>query len=150
MNFILTQPLFLGWKYFFESLWPKHREKIKVVKTNIERHTLLMRNEVRLEHIQAENDARVRALDHFESTERSLQRQEYQNIKTDVSPRTYEDRLDWFDARRCEGTGKWLLRDSIFAKWLDTTDTSTKVLWLQGIPGSGESHFNQYKLHPLN
>lgn len=109
-----------------------------------------MRNEVRLEHIQAENDARIRALEHFESTERSLQRQDYQGIKTDVSPRTYEARLDWFDARRCDGTGKWLMRDSIFAKWLDTTDKSTKVLWLQGIPGSGGSRFNQFKLLTLS
>jgi hypothetical protein len=150
VDFDLTQPLLLGWKFFFESLWPRHREKIKVVKTHIERHILLMRNEVRLEHIQAENDARVRALEHFENTEGSLQRQEYQNIKTDVSPRTYEERLDWIDARRCEGTEKWLVKDSIFAKWLDTTDTSTKVLWLQGIPGSGESQFNKYKRYLLN
>jgi len=96
-----------------------------------------MRNEVRLEHVQAEHDARVRALEHFESTERAFQRQEYQDIKTDVSPRSYEEKLDWLHARRCDGTGRWLKRDAAFAKWLDITDTSTKVLWLQGIPGSG-------------
>lgn len=112
---------------------------------HIERHTLLMRNEVRLEHIQAEHDARVRALEHFEKTERSLQRQEYQNIKTDISPRSYEDGLDRLRARRCEGTGKWLKRDAAFSKWLDTTETSPKVLWLQGIPGSGE-HQSQHVL----
>lgn len=135
---------FVGWKYFFESLWPKQKEKIRVVISNIERHTLLMRNEVRLEHIQAEYDFRVRALEHFERTERALQRQEYQNIKTNISPKTYEDKLDWLNVRRCAGTGKWLLKDSTFLRWLDTSDTSTKTLWLQGIPGAGEHHSVQF------
>ena len=130
-----------GWGYFFESLWPRHREKIKLVTNHIERHTLLMRNEVRLEHIQEEHCARLRALEHFESTERSHRRQEYQSIKTDISPRTYEDRLDWFHGRICEGTGKWLMKDATFAKWLDSSDTSTKVLWLEGIPGAGASNY---------
>src|SRR2546421_2826814 len=113
-----------GWKYFFESLWPRHQDKIKVVTTHIERHTLLMRNEVRLEHIQEEHQARIRALEHFERTETFHLRQEYQSIKTDISPRTYGDRLDWFHGRICEGTGRWLMRDATFAKWLDISDTS--------------------------
>ncbi|KAF2792115.1 NACHT domain protein [Melanomma pulvis-pyrius CBS 109.77] len=127
------------WKYLFESLWPRHRDKIKVVMNHMERHTLLMRNEVRLEHIQAEHGARLRALEHFERTEKSLRRQDYQNIETNVSPRNYEGRLDWLHGRICEGTGKWLLKDAIFVKWLDTSDTSTKILWLQGIPGAGKT-----------
>jgi len=102
-----------------------------------------MRNEVRLEHVQAEHDARLRALAHFESTEKSLQRQDYQRIKTDISPRTYEERIDWFSARRCHGTEKWLKKDPTFARWLNITDTSLKVLWLQGIPGSGKFQFNE-------
>lgn len=104
---------------------------------HMERHTLLMRNEVRLEHIQAEHGARLRALEHFERTEKSLRRQDYRNIETNISPRKYEGRLDWLHGRMCEGTGKWLLKDAIFVKWLDTSDTSTKMLWLQGIPGAG-------------
>jgi len=130
----------LGWRYFFESLWPRHRDKIQVVITHIERHTLLMRNEVRLEHIQEEHHARLRALEHFESTERSHRRQEYQSIKTDISPKSYDGKLDWFHGRVCEGTGKWLTRDASFAKWLDIYDTSAKLLWLEGIPGSGASN----------
>lgn len=113
-----------------------------MVAINIERHTLLMRNEVRLEHIQEEHHARLRALEHFESTERSHRRQEYQSIKADISPKSYDDRLDWFHGRVCEGTGKWLMRDATFTKWLDISDTSTKVLWLEGIPGAGAFNYD--------
>lgn len=125
-------------------MWPKHRGKIEVVTTHIERHIRLLRNEVRLEHIQAEHEFMTKSFKVYAITERSAQRQEYQNIITDISPRTYEDRLDWLNARRCDGTGRWLARDQVFSKWRDSTDASTKALWLQGIPGSGKSHFILY------
>lgn len=127
-----------GWRYIFESLWPKQRDNIKVVITHIKRHTLLMRSEVRLEHIREEHYARLRALEHFEKTERSHRQQEYHIIKTAISPKFYDDKLDWVYGRICEGTGKWLMRDSTFAKWLDVADVSTKIVWLQGIPGAGQ------------
>lgn len=140
-NFLILDKILmsrLGWKYFFESLWPRHRDKINVVMNHIERHTLLMRNEVRLEHIQAEHTARLRALEHFERTERSHRQQEYHTIETGISPTKYDTKLDWLHGRVCEGTGRWLMNDPIFVKWLDPQDTSSKVLWLQGIPGAGE------------
>jgi hypothetical protein len=128
-----------GWKYFFEALWPRHRDNIKMVTNHIERHTLLMRKEARLEHIREEHDGRLRSLEHFKTTERSHQRQEYYIIKTDISLRSYEDKLDWYHSRMCAGTGKWLMRDISFAKWLDSSDTLTRIVWLQGIRGAGVS-----------
>jgi hypothetical protein len=62
-----------------------------------------MRNEVRLEHIQEEHTARVRALEHFEHTEKHHQRQEYQQIKAEISPKSYEDKYYYLQARICEG-----------------------------------------------
>jgi hypothetical protein len=127
----------LGWKYFFESLWPRHRSKIKIVGGHINRLTLLLRNEVRMEHIQGEHAARARALEHFDQAEKHHRRQEYQATKADISPKTYEDRHDHFQGRIYPGTGKWLMQDPAFTKWLDMSETSTKLLWLQGIPGAG-------------
>ena len=118
-------------------MWPKQREKINIVRAQIERHTVLLRREVGLEHIQEAHNARLQALEHYEKTEKFFGRQEYQSIKTDISPRTYEDKLDSFHARVCQGTGRWLLRDKTFAKWLDKADTSINILWLQGMPGAG-------------
>jgi len=118
-------------------MWPKQRDKIKVVMSHMERHTLLMRNEVRLEHIREEHEARLRALEHFERTERSHRRQEYNAIKEAISPRTYEEDLYRVQGRICEGTGKWLLRDTTFIKWLKESEKPAKLIWLQGIPGAG-------------
>lgn len=129
--------MFLGWRYFFESLWPKQKDRIGVVKQHIERHTQLLRSEVRLEHIREEHDARLRALEHFEKTEKNHRQQEYKQIQTSISPASYDAKLDWIYARICEGTGKWLLEDERFSKWSGCNDPSSKVLWLQGIPGAG-------------
>ena len=124
-------------------MWTKQREKIELVKAQIQRHTLLLRREVGLEHIQEAHNAQQQALKHYEKTEKSSRRQEFHSLKIDISPRTYGDRLDSFHARVCRGTGRWLLRDETFAKWLDKEDASIKVLWLQGIPGAGMCKINQ-------
>lgn len=118
-------------------MWPRQRDKIRVIMSHIERHTSLMRNEVRLEHIREEHEARLRALEHFEKTEKSHRQQEYNAIKEGISPRMYEEDLYMIRGRICEGTGKWLLRDAIFIKWLNQYDMSVKIMWLKGIPGAG-------------
>ncbi|KAL2818731.1 hypothetical protein BDW59DRAFT_165392 [Aspergillus cavernicola] len=126
------------WKYFFEALWPRKREHINLVKMHIERHTLLMRNEVRLEHIREEHNARLKALEHFRTAERAHRLQQFHAIKTDVNPRSYDGKLDTIRNRVCKGTDAWLLQDNVFKNWLDVTGT-LRILWLQGIPGAGKT-----------
>ncbi|KAM7189880.1 hypothetical protein V8F33_009789 [Rhypophila sp. PSN 637] len=103
-------------KYVLEALWPKEKGKIELVKSHIERHATLMRIEVRLEHIREEHEARVRAMEHFEKTEREHMRQEYHRILTGINPRFYDSKLDEIAGRQCAGTGEWLLRNDKFGK----------------------------------
>lgn len=128
-----------GFRAIFEALWPRHRSKIEQVATHIERHTSLMRNEVRLTDIREEHAARIRAWEHFEDAERAHQRQEYNGIKTDINPPSFDKRFNHFRNRVCSGTGDWLLNDKAFMQWFDTGDTTVKILWLTGIPGAGKS-----------
>jgi hypothetical protein len=129
--------MLLGWRYVFEALWPKHREKIKVVTRHIGLHSLLLRKEAQFEHIQQEHEARVRSLEHFESVEKAHQLQEYRGLRTEISPQTYDDKLDRLRGQLCSGTGKWLLKDDTFTKWLNASDSSVRLIWIHGIPGAG-------------
>ena len=95
-----------------------------------------------MEHIQAEHRERLRALEHFERTEKFHQRQEFEIIKADISPKNYEDAIYHLRHRVLVGTGKWLVRDPQFIKWLDVSENLTRLLWLQGIPGAGEYPHN--------
>ncbi|KAH1932003.1 hypothetical protein KXV48_007907 [Aspergillus fumigatus] len=127
------------WKYFFEALWPRKKEHISLVKTHIERHALLMRNEVRLEHIREEHDTRLKAFEHFKNAEKSHRLQQFYAIKADMSPRMYDDKLNWYHSRVCEGTITWLFRDDVIKDWFDVSNGTSKVVWLQGIPGAGKT-----------
>ena len=126
-----------GWKIIFEMMWPKQRDKIQVVMIQIKRHTFLMRNEVHLEHIREEHEARRKAMENYEAAERSRRRQEYNAIKGDIAPHTYENDYDRIYGRICEGTGRWLIKDTTFVQWLKDAAKPSKPIWLQGIPGAG-------------
>ncbi|TGJ79599.1 hypothetical protein E0Z10_g9161 [Xylaria hypoxylon] len=130
---------FSRWKYLFESLWPHHKEKIKFVMRQIQSHVRLMRNEVRLEHIQQEYQTRQLALQHFDSEERERRAQEYHRLKTDIAPQSHDDKLDSLRYLVYRDTGAWLLQDTTFKTWLKSTSKESRILWLQGIPGAGKT-----------
>ncbi|ETS84159.1 hypothetical protein PFICI_02184 [Pestalotiopsis fici W106-1] len=127
------------WKYLFESLWPKHRDKIKKLVSIIERHRLMMRDKVLFEHILQEHEARRRDLDYYEAKENDERRKEYNTIMTRIAPQKYHTKLSTVRSQVCKGSGDWLLRDSTFATWLDPADKTSRLLWLQGIPGAGKT-----------
>ncbi|KAK8102138.1 hypothetical protein PG984_015284 [Apiospora sp. TS-2023a] len=114
-------------------------QDILVVISDIERHTRLLRNQVRLEHIEREHEARGRAMKHFEEEKIRRQHEEFHRIKTDASPESYNEQFLKLQGRFCNGTEMWLLDDPSFQKWRDissTSSTSSSILWLQGIPGA--------------
>jgi len=96
-----------------------------------------MRNEVSLEHIREEHEARIRDFEHYEQTREFQEQQYFSAVETHISPRLYDSELDRLHMNICEGTGLWLQKDKTFCKWLDFSDISTNLVWLQGIPGSG-------------
>ncbi|RYP73410.1 hypothetical protein DL770_007779 [Monosporascus sp. CRB-9-2] len=126
-------------KAFFEALWPKKKQQIDGVINRIARHATMLRNEVRLEHIQEEHHARAREMEHFENLERSTRRTEYRVLETSMAPTFYDIKLNNLRGRLCEGTGSWLLNDSHMRKWLNATEDSPKIIWLRGIPGGGKT-----------
>ncbi|KAK4244292.1 hypothetical protein C7999DRAFT_44010 [Corynascus novoguineensis] len=123
----------------FESVWPKQRDKIDVVVSNIERHTTLMRSEVTMQRISEEHEFRAKSLAHFDRETDFQELQKFQLLKTRVSPRIYDDRLDWLLNRSCKASAEWLVTDNIFQGWLDMSNPAVRLLWLQGIPGAGKT-----------
>jgi hypothetical protein len=126
-----------GWELLFESVWPRHKTRIELVVTNIERHGLLMFNEVNLEHITKAHDARNVALDHYERTREFQERQDFEAVDTYIRPRLYDNELDRLRRTYCKDTGRWLQREKTLSGWLDPADAATRLVWLQGIPGAG-------------
>ncbi|KAK2017314.1 hypothetical protein LZ32DRAFT_576756 [Colletotrichum eremochloae] len=126
-------------KFIFEMLWPSRREKIKEVGELIKRHALLMRNEVQFSEIREAHNARCRELEHFELTKRASMQQEYDRIRSNISPTSYDTDLYRLHGNTCPGTGKWLFRDKMFQGWMQPSQSASNIMWLKGIPGSGKT-----------
>lgn len=120
-------------------MWPRQQDKIDVVISNLERHTTLLRSEVTMQHIREEHELRARSLTHFDKEAEFQDQQRFQTLKTRVSPRTYDDQLDWLLNRSCQGSAKWLVKDKRFSGWLEISNTAVRWLWIHGIPGSGKT-----------
>jgi hypothetical protein len=104
----------------------------------------MLRNDVRLEHIQHEYEARAREMEHFETLEKSTRRLEYAALETSVAPTFYDKKLSRLRLELCGGTGGWLLEGHEgMRRWLGGGGgDGMSVVWLRGIPGAGESgHF---------
>jgi len=131
---------YLGLKFLFEALWPRKKEELEAIANRIGRHATIFRNEVRLEHIQAEYEARERDNERFRTLRDSTMRLEYETLKTNLNPPSFDAKLDWLRGRFCAHTGNWLLGHPCMLKWLnEETHGPERFIWLRGMPGAGGS-----------
>jgi hypothetical protein len=127
----------IDWKLMFDAIWPRHKAKIDIVVSSIERTCLLMTDEVRLEHISEAYKARTADVHNWEKTFKFQEQQNFNTVENCISPKLYDDELDRLRRSICERTGSWLKREQVLKRWLDLSDRSTRLVWLQGIPGAG-------------
>jgi hypothetical protein len=128
-----------GWQYILEAIWPKYKAKLEIVVKHIQRHSMLMEGEVTMQRISEEHDARQRAFDHYGDEACFRLRRDFDSNRARISPKMYYDKLNRLRDTICDGTGEWLLKDAALVNWMDMANSSAKILWLQGIPGSGKS-----------
>ncbi|KAJ6039601.1 NACHT nucleoside triphosphatase [Penicillium canescens] len=126
------------WIYIFESVWPKHKIKIDIVSTNIDRHRRLLTEEVNLEHIKEAHEARITILNDYQRNIDFQARQDFEAVESYISPKFYDDEFGLLQRNICERTGRWLQTDQAFQKWFDISDSSTRLVWIQGKPGAAK------------
>ena len=129
-----------GWMIVFDSVWPRHKAKIQVVVNSLEHHCLLMTEEVTLEHITDARKAQIADIDRWQKAFEFQEQQNFRNIEAYISPKLYDDELDRLQRAVCERTGRWLNKEQALKYWFDPNDDTTRLVWLQGIPGAGTSY----------
>ncbi|KAL2130484.1 hypothetical protein VTI74DRAFT_6338 [Chaetomium olivicolor] len=132
--FSLSRP-----RLVFESVWPRERDRLEQVINLIERHTACMRSEVTTQNIREEREFRAKTLAHFNEEQEFQELQKFQTLMARVSPESYDDRLDWLLNRSSETSADWFISDQSFLSWLDTSNPTVRLLWLEGIPGAGKT-----------
>ncbi|KAJ5175558.1 NACHT nucleoside triphosphatase [Penicillium canariense] len=137
------------WVIVFDSVWPRYKAKINVVVSSIERHSLLMTEEVSLANISEARAARIADMDRWQRTFEFQEAQDFLSVQSYISPNLYDDELDRLQRRICERTGRWLQREQVLNYWLDASNAATRVLWMQGIPGAGKTHIASMMVEKL-
>ncbi|KAF2138225.1 uncharacterized protein K452DRAFT_90147 [Aplosporella prunicola CBS 121167] len=126
-------------RMFFESIWPKYFGKIQLIIENIEKHRNLMDSEVTLANIMEADAARLDAYRRYEQNQEFQQRQDFNTAKTSLSPALYDHELERIKRECSVQSGNWLETLEQFRSWLDPSKSTTRLFWLQGIPGAGKT-----------
>ena len=141
LNLVLI--LHLGWRVFFDALWPKYAEKLKVVLDNIDHHNRLMSVKTTLIDLREAREARNRALAEFELNRESREKQGFETCRAGLSPILYDKDLVRLLDDCTKGTCGWLWTDGSFQRWLNNKSKGSSVFWLSGMPGAGSCFFDQ-------
>lgn len=132
----------IEWSTLFKSLWPRYLGRIQVIQRNMSQHRSLMNDEATLAHlVQAEKD-RNRDLEEYERQFDFRQFQEFETVRNSLNARLYDQDLESLKRRASYGSGGWLEENYAYKQWIDFQDKSSRLLWLQGIPGEGQEKLN--------
>jgi hypothetical protein len=137
LNCTNLEPPTVEWSKKFQSLWPKYAGKLKVVQDNITKHTILMQGEVTLAEITEAHTARTRSLQEYERNHEFQQRQDFEMVLASLAPNLYDQELERLRGKCTIDSTSWLANHVQYQKWFDESDKSTRLLWLEGIPGAG-------------
>jgi hypothetical protein len=65
------------------------------------------------------------------------------------NPEVPSDDLEFFADKRLAGSCEWLVHESAFAKWFESTAENPVLLWCNGRPGSGKSVMSSYVVNTV-
>jgi hypothetical protein len=96
-----------------------------------------MNGSVTLAHVVEAHEARQRAFEEFERQHAFRQRQDFEAVRSSLNPVLYDSALERLKARRVVRSGSWLSSQEEYNHWLEPSNKTSRLLWLQGIPGAG-------------
>jgi hypothetical protein len=99
-----------------------------------------MNSEVTVAIIRDARQAQLRALEEYDQNQKARERRDFEACKDALSPKLYDREMEHLQSECCEHTCSWLESDAIYKRWYKSTNKSSTILWLAGIPGAGERH----------
>ncbi|KAK8134954.1 hypothetical protein PG984_006966 [Apiospora sp. TS-2023a] len=124
------------WKTFLEPFWPSIRSKLSIVEESIKHRKMLLTDHATLEHIMQADQSQKRAMRQFKIDQDRRHKQEFATAHSEFCQGLHEEMLDDILNKSSVESGAWLDQHDEYSKWTDMKDSSCRVLWIQGIPGS--------------
>lgn len=152
---------------FFAYAWPTFKTQVQPILDSLKRHRALLADEKLTAAIVETQESRTVVEQRFDGLSKlirdglhNLQDAMYtQNIKIQKSLEDQKNDIKaklrspdfeadhrWISAQRhSPSSGNWLLNKSVFTQWMQPQTPSDSVIYLHGMPGSGNRH-NLYSL----
>jgi len=149
------------WRQVFRALWKDFDTRFKGILDNLRRHKHGIESLASLLHFKRYAGDTVKVLDELQRLEQAqMTANNYLgNILLDRERERYFTVQQWILGEQCiaggtnsldheaacevrkehQGTGTWILKHNKILHWKDTDFPKYPILWLNGIPGAGES-----------
>ncbi|KAG9233941.1 hypothetical protein BJ875DRAFT_377537 [Amylocarpus encephaloides] len=129
------------WGKLFDATWKNFKSDFAGPIANMETHRRLIESQASLSEIEVSRKIQLDEL------KRDAARVEFQEdsrratVKNWLKPASFETDHESYSRIRAEypNTGKWLLANENFKLWFDPYPAIPPLLWLNGMPGAGNS-----------
>jgi hypothetical protein len=131
--------LVAAWRKLFTATWKDFQESFKPILSDLLRHRELIGSTASLEQIQESRDARLQSQASFAALELEQSQAKKLAVVNWLFAADAHDDQDAFVATRHDipDTGRWILEEPKIKDWLDPSQSSVTIVWLNGKPGAG-------------
>jgi hypothetical protein len=127
----------------FDATWKTYKSRFSGVISNMARHRTLIESQATLSQIEDFQESRRIEDERFEAEMKNQDLHRSQAVYNWLRATSIDTDQYQLSKIRAEypGTGRWLLDNPTFKEWFDPQFPAIPpVLWLNGIPGAGESN----------
>ncbi|KAK6507854.1 hypothetical protein TWF481_006276 [Arthrobotrys musiformis] len=142
-----------SWKTALDYVWPAFKTKFEPIIESLRRHRELLTDEkstVILEEVQHAHSILQDIRSRLERLQQGINNQarelrerilkQKENVRTKLRPRDYiEDHRLALNRRVVSSSGNWILADPKFKAWLHGGAAAERILYINGMPGSGKT-----------
>jgi hypothetical protein len=128
-----------AWKRLFNTTWGSFDVRFAAILTSLRRHAKLIDKEANAYDIAAAQEWRQSYFEDVHKTEDNRLKDRFEKVLhwLDVKNYIQDDDLDRLTDKCYEGTSQWFV-EHVKAKTWTATNGKDPILWVTGIPGSGE------------
>ena len=130
-----------AWKNLFNATWKTFRTEFEYILRSLKRHKRLVENQASLVEYEQSQEARLLAKAAFEDMAEKEKAKRRIALGGKLQPASStSDHENALDIRReYPNTGQWILQRAQMKEWMNPEHDNGSLLWLNGIPGAGES-----------
>jgi hypothetical protein len=138
------------WRQLFQATWKTFRSRFKPLLENLRRHKGLVETQASLYQFEEVQRLRVIAEAEFCGLREAEDLRRHSTVQDWLSAANVEEDQEIKSSVRAEylGVCRWILDDHRVQDWLDLNLHSSRLLWINGIPGAGEQVCSLFYLPP--